>query len=130
MTSAGPRPPVAPERFSREETRMEISTNLIEKVLMFCLDGVIGNDRDGEATVAAERFRTRLSGMEFRVPSAETPATVTVSIGISDYRDGCTIDDIARYADMAMYGAKNAGRNRTVTYEQLVNQFVRTTGAA
>ena len=68
--------------------------------------------------------------MEFLLPSAGTPVAVTVSIGISDYRDGYTIDDIVRYADLAMYGAKNGGRNRTVTYEQLVTRSIRSTGAA
>ena len=82
------------------------------------------------AMIAAERFRTRLAAMEFRLPSAGTPVTVTVSIGISDYRDGYTIDDLVRYADLAMYGAKNAGRNRTVTHEQLVTRFIRSPGAA
>ena len=84
----------------------------------------------GGAMIAAERFRTRLAAMEFLLPSAGTPVAVTVSIGISDYRDGYTIDDIVRYADLAMYGAKNAGRNRTVTYEQLVTRSIRSTGAA
>lgn len=86
----------------------------------------------GGAVVAAERFRTLLSAMEFRLSSAGSPitVTVTVSIGVSDYRDGYTIDDIVRYADLAMYGAKNAGRNRTVTYEQLITRSIRSPGAA
>jgi PleD family two-component response regulator len=47
---------------------------------------------------------------------------VTLSIGIAEFRPGISIDDLVRSADRAMYAAKNAGRNRTVSYEHLVAQ--------
>jgi len=72
------------------------------------------------AMVAAERFRIRLAGKEFHLPPVGDPVGVTISIGISEYREGITVDDMVRYADMAMYAAKNGGRNRSVTYQQLV----------
>ena len=37
---------------------------------------------------------------------------VTVSIGIAEYRPGETVSSLIGRADEALYGAKNAGRNR------------------
>jgi diguanylate cyclase (GGDEF)-like protein/PAS domain S-box-containing protein len=71
------------------------------------------------AMVAAERFRILLAGKEFHLPPAGDPVRATTSIGISEYREGDTVDDMVRHADMALYAAKNGGRNRSVTYEQL-----------
>jgi diguanylate cyclase (GGDEF)-like protein len=39
---------------------------------------------------------------------------VTVSIGIADYQEGETGDDLLRRADKALYGAKRNGRNRVI----------------
>ena len=72
------------------------------------------------AMVAAERFRIRLADTEFHLPQVDNPVKITTSIGISEYREGVTVDDMVRYADMALYVAKNGGRNRSVMYEQLV----------
>ena len=38
---------------------------------------------------------------------------LTVSIGISERRAGSTLETIISMADVALYQAKNAGRNRT-----------------
>ena len=72
------------------------------------------------AMVPAERLRTRFSKVAFRPHPDEEPRKVTLSIGIAEYRPGNSIDDLVRSADRAMYSAKNAGRNRTVSYEHLV----------
>jgi len=71
------------------------------------------------AMVAAERLRTRFSRVEFRPLPGENPATMTVSIGIAQVHDGDNVDDMVRFADLAMYAAKNGGRNRCVNYEDL-----------
>ena len=82
------------------------------------------------AMVAAERFRRCLADKKFVLAPMGTPVHVTASIGVSEYRDGWTIDDIVRYADLSMYAAKHAGRNQTVSYEQLVTRSVESDGAA
>jgi diguanylate cyclase (GGDEF)-like protein/PAS domain S-box-containing protein len=80
-------------------------------------------DTTAEAAIApAERLRKRFSAIPFLPHPDEEPRTVTLSIGISEFRPGISIDDLVRSADRAMYAAKNAGRNRTVSFDHLVAQ--------
>jgi diguanylate cyclase (GGDEF)-like protein/PAS domain S-box-containing protein len=72
------------------------------------------------AVIPAERLRKRFSAIPFLPHPDEEPRNVTLSIGIAEFRPGVSIDDLVRSADRAMYAAKNAGRNRTVSFEQLV----------
>ena len=75
-----------------------------------------------DAIVPAERLRKRFSAIPFLPHPDEEPRKVTLSIGIAEFRPGLSIDDLVRSADRAMYAAKNAGRNRTVSHEHLVAQ--------
>jgi len=72
------------------------------------------------ALIPAERLRRRFSTIPFLPHPVEEPRQVTLSIGVAEFRQGLSIDDIVRFADRAMYAAKNAGRNRTMSYERLV----------
>ncbi len=74
------------------------------------------------AFIPAERLRKLFSGIPFRPHPEMEPRNVTLSIGIAEFRPGISIDDLVRSADRAMYAAKNAGRNRTVSFEHLVAQ--------
>ena len=85
---------------------------------------------DAGAVIAAERFRVLLAGKKFFLAPIGPSVLVTASIGVSMYHDGWTIDDVVRHADLGMYAAKNAGRNKTVSYEQLVTRSVESDGAA
>lgn len=73
-----------------------------------------------DALVPAERLRIRFSEIPFLTRPDEEARSVTLSIGVAEYRAGDTIEDLVRAADRAMYAAKNGGRNRVVSYEQLV----------
>ena len=84
---------------------------------------------DAGAMVAAERFRIRFSEVEFRPVPGGKPVKMTVSIGISEYHEGDTIEDVVYFADLAMYAAKNRGRNRTISYEANLNRAIGGSGA-
>jgi diguanylate cyclase (GGDEF)-like protein len=76
------------------------------------------------AMIAAERLRTRFSEVKFRPVPGGKPVTMTVSIGVSTYHDGDTAEDMVRFADLAMYAAKNGGRDRTISYEDLRSRHI------
>jgi diguanylate cyclase (GGDEF)-like protein/PAS domain S-box-containing protein len=80
--------------------------------------------------VAAERLRARFAGVEFRPPPGEKPVKMTVSIGVAGYHEGDAVEDMIRFADLAMYAAKNGGRNRCVNYEDLRGPQSRGLGAS
>ena len=72
-----------------------------------------------DAMIPAERFRQLIADSRFPMPPEGRPVSVTVSVGIAGYRNGDTLDDVIRHADLAMYAAKSGGRNRVVDYDQL-----------
>ena len=81
---------------------------------------LLPNTATSAATLLAERIRSAISESAIVLPDGET-ATITVSIGIaevhpsSDNNDLKTLGDslIAR-ADVALYAAKSAGRDRVI----------------
>lgn len=75
------------------------------------------------ATVSAERFRILFSGKERTPVPGKERVRMTASIGIAEFREDGDLDDLVRRADLAMYAAKNRGRNRCVTHDSLVEGF-------
>ena len=69
--------------------------------------------RAQEARAVAERIRRAVEATYVKVD--QIPVKVTVSIGIAATEDfGYEVDTLVRRADMAVYAAKRAGRNRVV----------------
>lgn len=72
--------------------------------------------RASEAAVAATRILNRLRMSRFAI--ADRMLTATASIGIVQYPDhGVTPEELLSRADLAMYRAKDAGRNRFCVFE-------------
>jgi diguanylate cyclase (GGDEF)-like protein/PAS domain S-box-containing protein len=61
------------------------------------------------ASSIAEKLRQRIRHHDFGLHTS-----ITLSIGISQYDPNLTISDTIKAADMAMYKAKNQGRNQIV----------------
>jgi diguanylate cyclase (GGDEF)-like protein len=70
-----------------------------------------GTDLAGAVDVA-ESLRTKLGALRFE--TAQGPMTLTCSFGVSEWKQGDTIDWILKRADVALYEAKRGGRNRVV----------------
>jgi diguanylate cyclase (GGDEF)-like protein len=71
-----------------------------------------------EAVKVAERLRRNVAAHEFT--GQDEPLHVTVSIGVAEFNPAIDIDkaDLIKRADMAMYDAKSAGRNKVVSQKK------------
>lgn len=74
---------------------------------------------DGTSTMVAEKVRAAVECHQFNIPGAEIQKTL--SIGVAEYPDPSMskgIWQIIKHADVALYNAKNGGRNQVVTFNQ------------
>jgi len=61
----------------------------------------------------AEHLRAKIEGICIkRMDTGTNIDTITISIGVGRYRSGESLDTLIHRADMALYAAKNNGRNR------------------
>ncbi|MEB3328399.1 MAG: diguanylate cyclase [Candidatus Sericytochromatia bacterium] len=91
---------------------------------------VILPNADEEAAYSlAERLRKTLEGMSFAVSEARS-IRVTASIGVASRTErDATPKDLIKRADVALYAAKNGGRNRVVMAQGPVVEAVNAIGA-
>jgi diguanylate cyclase (GGDEF)-like protein len=66
------------------------------------------------AFVAAERIRAAVESEPIRDPRG-VAVSVTVSVGVAEFRPDDSIERLVERADVAMYRAKSSGRNRVVS---------------
>jgi len=76
-------------------------------------------DKKG-ATSVGEKLRKIIELHRFVEGGGQTIPSITISVGIACYpEDVRELDDLIDHADIALYDAKDAGRNRVVCYPQL-----------
>jgi diguanylate cyclase (GGDEF)-like protein len=76
------------------------------------------NTTESDAIGLAERIRAGVEASPFT--DGQGTIKTTVSIGVADsVRAGYDFKGLVATADSAMYGAKNGGRNRVVSYTQI-----------
>ncbi len=74
--------------------------------------GIVVRSELSDAMETFESFRQAVSELE--IHSDDKLIKVTCSLGLAEFEMGDTIDALLRRADMALYEAKRAGRNRIV----------------
>ena len=67
------------------------------------------------AVKLAEQLRVSIAALETKADSGVVK--IRCSFGVDEWEFGDTIDDLLRRADMALYEAKNSGRNRVIVYD-------------
>ena len=86
----------------------------------FC--AFLPNTTEGDALGLAERIRAGIEASPIQLGLNVTLKT-TVSIGVADsVRAGYDFTGLLATADSAMYGAKNGGRNRVMSYTQITRE--------
>ena len=82
----------------------------------FCL--ILPNTAKRESIFVAERLRRSIEAEAFPGETNLPLGRLTISLGIAAYPDDAeTIPDLIHAADLALYRAKDQGRNRTVFYD-------------
>lgn len=84
---------------------------------------LLGELQGEEAIVAAVAKVTHLLGQAFTVEGVDVLVTASLGIAVAP-RDGNDIDTLLKHADMAMYQAKDAGRNTFRFFDASMNQSV------
>jgi diguanylate cyclase (GGDEF)-like protein len=67
------------------------------------------------AIAAAERYRTLIGGRPIIAIGRQISVTVSVGVGIAE-TGMCGFEDLLKHADVALYDAKNSGRNRVARF--------------
>ncbi len=81
---------------------------------------ILLNDiEDGMASLVAEKLRAAVEDHTFNIPGAEIQKTL--SIGVAEYPDSSKtkgIWQVIKHADVALYKAKDSGRNKVIKFDQ------------
>jgi diguanylate cyclase (GGDEF)-like protein len=68
----------------------------------------------------AQRLREEIETTGFAVSSSSNPVRLTISLGVASFpRDGQSKPDLLEAADVALYEAKDSGRNRVVLRSEI-----------
>jgi len=69
-----------------------------------------------QVAALADKLRLAVARQRFALASPDVP--ITVSLGVAQYREDETQNDFFMRADVALYRAKRAGRNRTEVFSE------------
>lgn len=67
-----------------------------------------------QAIYTAERVRVKIEHMDFQIDEQTETLKKTISIGVTEYKKGESIEDFIERSDKAMYEAKTTGKNKVV----------------
>jgi len=84
----------------------------------FCI--IMPGAQKDTALEVLERIRKRLAENSFYYEKGDLHISLTCSFGVSDFpKDGASGKGLIEKADAALYYAKNMGRNKVATYDEV-----------
>ena len=84
---------------------------------------ILPNTAKRESIFVAERLRRSIEGEAFPGETSLPLGRLTISLGIAAFPDDAeSIHDLIHSADLALYRAKDLGRNRTVLYDPSMDE--------
>ena len=75
--------------------------------------------KENEAITMGERIRQAVEVHEFRIPNCTLHKTISIGVANFTGKENQEIRDVIKEADVALYQAKQGGRNRVVQSEQI-----------
>ena len=69
-----------------------------------------------QAKNKAEKIRKEIEELVFENPKE---LKITLSIGVAEFEEGKTFEDMVKHSDEALYSAKETGRNKVVVYSEI-----------
>lgn len=70
----------------------------------------------GRGKIVGEKLRKAVEDYEFNYHGQRIP--LTISIGVAEYRDEKSLEELIASADKAMYTAKQQGKNRVISLQE------------
>jgi diguanylate cyclase (GGDEF)-like protein len=83
---------------------------------------VLPSTRSSEALEFAERLHHAINQAVLKFKGSAIRYSVSIGLAEFDKDSGDTIDDLLARADLALYQAKQGGRNQTATFDPRINQ--------
>lgn len=77
---------------------------------------ILLGSHEKESEVKAEELRKKVEHLVLDDPKE---LKITISIGVAEFEEGKTFEDMVKHADEALYRAKETGRNKVVTYSEI-----------
>ncbi len=75
---------------------------------------ILGNIDKNTAEKVANKLRSAVAKTDFIIPEKQIALRSTISIGVSEYSEGDSVESIVKRSDEAMYQAKAGGKNKVV----------------
>ncbi len=80
---------------------------------------LVPHKKNETALVLAERIRKEINNLNLPHPASKVTDHITASMGVADL-DDTSWEKVLEKADLALYTAKETGRNRVCTYDQTI----------